>query len=80
MWNDADAAAEWICATKGVRVCNTFGNWRGYKLMANPVSTGTWKPLTRIDDLMQRVAAGSISALHLFFALPGPNHEHLDGS
>ncbi|HUD74984.1 MAG TPA: protein rep [Terracidiphilus sp.] len=75
VWNDPEAAAEWIIATKGLRVCGTFGTWRGYKLMANPKSTGTWKVVERLDALMTRVAAGSISALNLYYALPGPQHE-----
>ena len=29
VWHNIDTAQEWVTATKGVRICSTYGDWRG---------------------------------------------------
>jgi hypothetical protein len=53
VWEDHDRAIEWICASRGVRLCGTFGSWRKFKLTAkldqdkNLIFVGT---LTQVHD------------------------------
>jgi hypothetical protein len=69
VWDDADAAAEWICATRGLRTCATFGTWRGFKLLAKPESKGAWLPVCRLGSLISRARAGDEAARETLEAL-----------
>jgi Replication protein len=71
VWNDADAAQEWITGMKGIRVCGTFGTWRLFKLMANGKQAADWKTVIMIDTMMTRVAAGDAHWLNVYMHLPG---------
>lgn len=80
VWNDVDASAEWITAIKGVRICGTFGTWRGYRLMASKPPGGIWIKVELLDALMTRVARGGIQARLLFESLPGAHDDTINSS
>jgi hypothetical protein len=57
VWESIDLSQEWITATKGVRTANTFGCWRGFKLLAYESSNDGWLPLCPLWRLIE--AAGN---------------------
>jgi hypothetical protein len=69
VWNDKAAAVEWIVATRGLRTCATYGNWRGFKLLDRPKDKGGWRPLYTLKRLVQLAHAGSITAVNLLVHL-----------
>ena len=72
VWNDTTAATEWIISTKGVRVCATFGTWRGYKLTAMPQDATDWVPVATLNSLHERAAAGEEHARRLLLLIRPP--------
>lgn len=52
VWDDDDAAQEWVTATKGVRTCATYGTWRGYKLLAITESAPDWTPVGTLTHII----------------------------
>lgn len=62
VWSDADAAQEWIAAIKGVRICFTYGVWKGVKLAQKPADPGDWKDLGRLDAIIARAKTGERAA------------------
>lgn len=85
VWSDVDAATEWICATKGLRICATFGSWRGFKLTAVKEDATDWTPICSLLNLVQRCRAGEVHAANLLILLRRPDAEHayrhnLDGT
>lgn len=76
VWNDLDAAQEWIAATKGVRVCATYGTWRGYKLTEHVDEFSDWKPVGRfqaIIDAAQRMEAWAMAIVNGIFPSSNPD-------
>jgi len=67
MWDDPEAAKEWINATAGLRVCATFGSWRGFRLTQVDVMqlAKDWTCVGILDTLCQQVRAGSEHAMIL---------------
>jgi hypothetical protein len=63
VWDDANAAQEWITATRGLRTCATFGSWRGFALLAKPEQTGTWRTVERLATLIARARASDTVAI-----------------
>lgn len=62
---------EWVIGTKSLRLCATFGTWRGFRL-AKPIDDfdpGAWKNLGREDDIRARAALGDEWALRVVTAL-----------
>lgn len=57
-----DKLDEAVCSLKGRRVCFTFGTWRGLKLEERPTDDRCWKPLCRLDVLIQRAHGGEGTA------------------
>ena len=57
VWQHADAAQEWIAATRGVRSCATFGTWRGFALtkLSAKQRAKDWQPIA----LLLRVQAAA---------------------
>ena len=51
VWQNADAAQEWITAMKGVRTVLTYGTWRGYKLLQVRQEATDWIPVTTLPNL-----------------------------
>jgi hypothetical protein len=62
VWQDREAAIEWVTATRGVRTCATFGKWRGWKLLEHPKTADDWKPIARLDKVLEAARAGEIWA------------------
>lgn len=59
VWNDPARAAEFVAAVKGVRMCATFGSWRGYKLLARPPEKkGEWTHIASLASIFRRARAG----------------------
>lgn len=71
VWNDDDAAQEWIASIKGVRTCLTFGTWRGYKLTTAPALFNDWKPVWTLVSLAADASRGEVAALTLYCKLDG---------
>jgi hypothetical protein len=70
VWEDPKVAAEWVSATKGVRMCATFGTWRGYKLLEREKEEkGVWTPVASLMSLVRRAQAGEVYALELLTIL-----------
>jgi Replication protein len=72
VWTDTDAAEEWILATKGVRICATFGKWRGFKLMELQIIATDWKPICTLVQLAEAVARKEEWALGVMLAIRPP--------
>lgn len=62
VWSDRDKAQEFVTATKGLRVANTFGGWRKFRLLAKPNGTGDWVPICHLTTLFRRAADGERAA------------------
>lgn len=70
VWDDPAVAAEWVKAVKGVRMCATFGSWRGIKLLDKPKDApGAWKHIASLSSLVTRANAGEEHALRLLIVL-----------
>jgi hypothetical protein len=70
VWETPEVAAEWVKAIKGVRMCATFGTWRGYKLLERPKDEpGAWKPIATLGSIVRQAQAGSQWALDLLVHL-----------
>lgn len=59
VWDDLPAAVEWITATKGLRNANTFGSWRGFRLMAAPPKKGEWKCVGTLVQVVNLARQGA---------------------
>lgn len=70
VWSDPLRAAEWVKAVKGVRMCATFGTWRGYKLLARKKEVaGTWEFVASLDSLARRARSGETKAIEILMQL-----------
>ena len=70
VWENPDAAKEWVTAVRGVRMCATFGTWRGFKLLERKRDPeGTWKAVATLSSLARRARAGEIHAINLLLLL-----------
>lgn len=58
-WEDPDVAREWIIATKGLRICGTYGSWRGYKILQKPDKLDDWIDLGSLDKIIADAKAGA---------------------
>lgn len=63
---DHQSAVQFILATKGRRVCATFGAWRGIPLNERPDDPGDWQPLMPLAVLISRARGGDpVAAFYL---------------
>lgn len=70
VWDDPAVATEWVKAVKGVRMCATFGTWRGYKLLKREKEKpGQWKHVASLASLVRRMQNGEEHARHLLIML-----------
>jgi len=76
VWQDDDAAQEWITAIRGRRLALTFGTWRGVRLMANPESNGTWRVIDRLDKIISDARDCHPYAIALMMQLKNPEFTH----
>lgn len=72
VWNDYNAAQEWLTATKGLRGCATFGVWRGFKLMETTELANDWQPVKMLHAICQQAQEGSLADLYLLLKLRPP--------
>lgn len=61
VWANPRKAAEYVEAMRGVRVCMTYGTWRGYGLMKiDPANIAKdWKPVKLLSQMVRDAWAGS---------------------
>jgi hypothetical protein len=69
VWDDQQAAIEWICAMRGVRTAATFGKWRGYKLLKKPEQKGVWKAVDLLRHVCSRARQGDEIAIRFLEGL-----------
>jgi hypothetical protein len=72
VWENADAAQEWIAASKGLRTINTFGTWRGYRLTKPDPGVMDWQSIRTLHDLITAAQAGELAAQGLLLHLRPP--------
>jgi hypothetical protein len=66
VWQEPAVAAEWVKAVKGVRMCATFGTWRGYRLLQRPKEeTGKWTWIASLASICRRARLGDQWAIRL---------------
>lgn len=66
VWTNPARAADFVKAVKGVRMCATFGTWRGYKLLAREKEVpGTWTHIDSLAAICRKARAGDEWALRL---------------
>lgn len=58
---DAPRLREAVTALQGVKMCVTFGSFRGKLLTATP-DDGSWEYVASLDDLLKRARAGDATA------------------
>jgi len=79
VWNDPDARNEWFTASKGIRICATFGNWRGFKLLEKRKSAEDWAPVATLNAVLAAAARQELWAEGILLSLRPPgqqNEEH----
>lgn len=72
VWRDDEAAAEWLCASRGVRTCSTFGTWRKFRLTQSPPDPKDWVRVDTLQGLIDRVTRGERAAQDLMLLLRPP--------
>lgn len=78
VWQDEDKATEWVIASRSLRICSTFGTWRGIKLTAVNNTADDWKPVCSLRSLYQRARQGEEHARRLIELLHGPTAVEVD--
>jgi hypothetical protein len=59
VWDSHEAAIEWIKSIKGVRMCATFGSWRGYRLLQREKEVpGRWTFIASLASICRRARTG----------------------
>lgn len=71
VWDDRQAATEYIASMKGVRFCATFGTWRGFKLLAHDKAHDAtdWKPVGLLKNIAANARSGIMADILLIMAL-----------
>jgi hypothetical protein len=72
VWQTDSSAVEFICAMKGVRICSTYGDWRGLKLTETEIDATDWTYVANLSDLYIRAAQGEVHAANLLMILRRP--------
>jgi hypothetical protein len=66
VWQDPTRASEFVKAVKGVRMCATFGEWRGYKLLQRePEKKGEWTHIASLASICRRARTGDEWAIEI---------------
>lgn len=81
VWDDVDAAEEWITASRGLRTAATFGCWRGFRLLRSSYEPQDWIGVASLASLVQRARDGEVHALNILVLLrpPGVSEENWGG-
>jgi len=68
---DGSKLVAWMVGTKSLRLCSTFGTWRGVRLAAplDDFQPGAWANLGREDDIRRLMALGDEWAKRVITAL-----------
>lgn len=71
VWNDPDAAKEWIIASRGLRTAATYGTWRGFRLLHHDPKNAAkdWKAIATLTTMIREAAAGATWAIELWAKL-----------
>lgn len=80
VWDELDTAIEWICASRGVRMCGTFGTWRNFKLTQPIETTGPLVFVGTLTEIHDGAARGIGKYLHLLWCVQNsrpPPEEYL---
>ncbi len=79
VWATLPLAIEFICATRGLRACNTFGSWRKFPLLQKPKDPKDWQTEDSLVNLLKRSAAGDRVATDILATLKPPHmHDEAD--
>lgn len=72
VWENDDAAQEWICAARSLRPCNTFGTWRGWALMKRVPGVNDWVHVSTLSTLIMKARSGDLAAQAIMLQLRPP--------
>ena len=64
-----EIAVEWIIAMKGRRTCQSYGTWRGFKLLEHLPDTGEWTKVGSLLSIAQAAADGQEWAIRAIDAI-----------
>lgn len=74
VFDDAEAAAEWIISTRGLRVCMTYGTWRGFKLLKKGDDPKDWIVIDTLAALIAQAREGNRRCQLLLAAIKHPDY------
>jgi len=74
VWDTDELAAAWLDASKGVRTCATYGNWRGFALCASTEDAKDWEFVGWLGKLICAARSGDQIAYDILTSLR-PEHE-----
>lgn len=69
VWDDVDRGIEWICASRGVRMCGTFGTWRKFKLTQPLDRDGELVFVGTLTEIFDGAARGVTKYLTLLWCI-----------
>jgi hypothetical protein len=69
VWQDMDAAQEWILAMRGVRTAATYGTWRGFKLLEHTVDDAEWRSVGMLKNIVLAARTGDKVSIALLDVL-----------
>jgi hypothetical protein len=69
VWDSPDTAHEWLSASKGVKMCSTFGTWRGYALTKSQSTAKDWKPIATYNATLAAARNGEEWAVAIIVAI-----------
>jgi hypothetical protein len=79
VWSSTTHSVEWLLATKGLRICATWGKWRGFRLMKANNAHTDWKEVCTLDKLVAAFRNGEewSKAVYMSLRPPGNSDEVL---
>lgn len=69
VWNNPEIAAEWVIASKGLRICGTFGTWRGFALTKFVPTCTDWRPIASLVAVQRAAKKGEDWAIGIMINL-----------
>lgn len=72
VWNSDDLAMEFVTAMKGVRICSTFGSWRGFALMAHKPTAEDWTCVGTLNAIVAAWKKGEAWAAAIALSIRPP--------
>jgi Replication protein len=72
VWEKADLAQEWIISSRGIRCADTFGTWRGFRLLEQTAGIKDWVILDSLEGLIRRARSGEKYAESVLLVLRPP--------